>query len=77
MSPEPDEQLTAAEQGLVHHLAIVKAAPPSGTSLVHRVVRSARLQRALREPLRAVGVMARAVVEGLSGLLGVRRERRR
>jgi hypothetical protein len=73
---EPGDGLSAAERRLIEHLEIVKAEPPAGRSLVTRVVRSARIQRALREPLQAVAVLARAVLDGLAGLLGARRERR-
>lgn len=75
----PDEpgDLSDAERRLVQHLEIVKTAPPAEVSLTQRVVRSARFQRALREPLRVVGAIAMAVVDGLGGLLGVRRGRRR
>lgn len=75
--PEPAEQLSPAERRLVEHLEIVKASPPpAGGSLVRRVVRSARVQRALREPLRLVSTIAGTVVDGLAGLLGIRRRRR-
>lgn len=72
MSPpaEPEEQLSRAEARLVEHLAIVKAAPAAGdAALVRRVVRAARVQRALREPLRLIVTIAAAALDGLRGLL--------
>jgi hypothetical protein len=73
----PDEELSAAERRLVEHLEIVRASPPRGDrSLVRRVVRRARWQRALRQPVQIIGAIAAAVVEGVAGLLGVGRGRR-
>ena len=73
----PDEELSAAERRLVEHLEIVKASPPqSGQALVRRVVRRARWQRALGEPLQVIGSIAAALVDGLAGLFGIRRGRR-
>lgn len=74
----PEEGLSPAERRLVEHLEIVKASPPrEDRSLVRRVLLAARWQRALREPLKAIGALAAAVVDGLSGLLGARRRDRR
>jgi hypothetical protein len=76
MSPpaEPGEHLSPAEARLAEHLALVRATPPAGdVALVRRVVRAARVQRALREPLRLMGSIAAAAVDGLRGLFGVRR----
>jgi hypothetical protein len=70
----PDEELSAAERRLVEHLEIVKASPPQGgQALVRQVVRKARWQRALRQPLQVIGTIAAAVVDSLAGLLGIRR----
>lgn len=70
------EPLSPAERRLIEHLEIVRASPPpGGRSLVRRVVRSARRHRALREPLQLIGTIAAAVIEGVGGLLGRRRER--
>ena len=75
--PAPEEELSAAERRLVEHLEIVRASPPRGDrSLVRRVVRRARWQRALREPLEVIGTIAAAVLDGVAGLIGVRRGRR-
>lgn len=79
MSPpsEPAETLTPAERRLLEHLEIVKAEPPApGPPLARKIVRVARRQRALREPLRLVGTIAGSVIDGLAGLLGIRRGRR-
>jgi hypothetical protein len=73
----PDDELSAAEKRLVEHLEIVRASPPGADrSLVRRVVRRARWQRALREPLKVIGTIAAAMVDSVAGLLGVRRGRR-
>ena len=74
---EPPEQLSPAERRLVEHLEVVRSAPPSDVSLTRSVVRTARRQRALREPLQVISTIALAVVDGITGLLGVRRGRGR
>ncbi len=71
------EQLTPAERRLAEHLDVLRADPPQpGTALVKRVVRTARWQGLLRAPLRAVGMVAAGIAEGLGALLGVRRRSR-
>lgn len=77
-TPGNGESLSSAERRLVEHLEIVRAVPSSTDgSLARRVVRRARRHRALREPLRLIGTIAAAVVEGIGGLLGIDRSRRR
>lgn len=64
---ETDAELTPAERRLAEHLELLRASPPSTSpQLVPRVIRSVRWQRAIRDPLRLVGAVAAAVVEGLS-----------
>ena len=67
--PSADE-LTPAERGLVKHLELLRASPPTSTpQLVPRVIRGVRWQRAVREPLVLVGVVATALFDGLGFLL--------
>ena len=66
-----------AEAKLAEHLALLRAeAPRPGTALTHRVVRTARWQRALRSPLRVVGMIAAGIADGAAALLGFRRRPR-
>lgn len=75
-APEADEELSAAERRLVEHLEIVRASPSRGELALRRpVVRRARWQRSLREPLQLIGRLATALVGGLAGLLGAGRGR--
>jgi hypothetical protein len=60
-----------AERRLDEHLELLRDSPPSpGTALVPRVVRTARWQSFLRAPLRVVGMIGLAFVQGLSTLFG-------
>ena len=60
-----------AERRLAEHLELLRDSPPSpGTSLVPRVVRTARWQSFLRAPLRVVGMIGFAFVQGLTTLFG-------
>ena len=67
-----DEPATGpAEQRLGDHLELLRTSPPSpGTTLVPRVVRRARWQGYLQAPLRVVGMIGVAFVQGLATLLG-------
>jgi hypothetical protein len=70
----PADDLSASERRLVEHLALLRADPPRADGeLVARVTRTARWQRAVRAPLRAVAVVAASVVDGLALLVGDRR----
>jgi len=70
----PGEDRTPAERGLDAHLETLRSgAPQPNTSLVRRVVRTARWQRVVRAPLRVVAMIAGAVIDGLAGLAGGRR----
>ncbi len=65
----PDE-LSPAEQRLHEHLAVLREdAPPAPTTIVKRVVRSARWQRAIRRPLQAIGALSATVGHALRLLL--------
>ena len=69
MNDEP--HIGPAERRLDEHLELLRAAPPEpGTALVPRVVRRARLQSYLRAPLRVVGMIGFAFVQGLATLIG-------
>jgi hypothetical protein len=62
----PADELTPAELRLTQHLELLRASPPTGTpQLVATVIRGARWQRAVREPLVLVGDVATAVFDGL------------
>jgi hypothetical protein len=66
----PDAEPTAAERGLSEHLQLLRhAAPDPGRALVPRIVRTARWQRIIRAPVRVMGVIAGAVLDGLLGLV--------
>lgn len=63
----PADELTPAERRLTQHLELLRASPPTGApQLVPRVIRGVRWQRAVREPLSLVGVVASAVFDGLA-----------
>jgi hypothetical protein len=69
MNDEPEAG--PAERRLDEHLELLRASPPTpGTALVPRVVRKARWQSFLRAPLRVVGMIGLAFVQGLTTLLG-------
>ena len=78
MSPRPPaDSSSPAERRLDEHLDALRSGwPVPGTSLVKRVVRTARWQRAVRAPLKVVAMIAGAVLDGLSGLAGARRRGR-
>jgi hypothetical protein len=67
-----DEPATGpAEQRLGEHLELLRTSPPApGAALVPRVVRRARWQGYLQEPLRVVGMLGVAFAQGLASLLG-------
>jgi hypothetical protein len=65
------DELTPAERRLTQHLELLRASPPTAApQLVATVIRGVRWQRAVREPLALVGVVASAVVDGLALLFG-------
>ncbi len=73
MNPEPDAP--AAERRLDEHLELLRASPPApGTDLVPHVMRRARWQGLVRAPLRVVGMIGVAFVQGLATLLGTERK---
>jgi hypothetical protein len=71
-APGPSE----ADRRLDQHLELLRSDPPEpGTALVPRVVRTARLQRVLRRPVKAVIALAATVAGGVAALFGVRSRR--
>jgi hypothetical protein len=69
----PPSEPTAAERRLDEHLELLRAIPPEpGRALVAQTVRTARWQRAVRAPLQVAGLIAAALVDGLSRLIGQR-----
>lgn len=78
MSPGPDapDDLNPAERRLEEHLETLRSDHTGpDRSLAARVVRTARWQRVVRVPLRVVGMIAGAFVDGL-GVAAGRSERR-
>jgi hypothetical protein len=62
----PAEDLSPAEGRLSEHLELLRASPPAaGPELIARIVRRARWQRAIRDPLVLVGAVASAIAESL------------
>jgi hypothetical protein len=67
----PADELTAAERRLSEHLELLRASPPtSAPELITRIVRCARWQRTIRDPLVLAGAVAVAIGEALSLLSG-------
>jgi hypothetical protein len=67
----PTDDLTPAERRLTQHLELLRASPPTAApQIVATVLRGVRWQRAVREPLALVGVVASAVLDGLALLFG-------
>jgi len=63
----PADELTPAERRLTQHLELLRASPPTAApQLVASVIRGVRWQRAVREPLALVGVVASAVADSLA-----------
>jgi hypothetical protein len=76
-SEPPGDASSPAERRLDAHLGTLRSgAPEPSTSLVRRVVRTARWQRVVRAPLRVAAMIAGAVIDGLAGLAGARRRSR-
>lgn len=69
---EPEaEDLTPAELGLARHLALLREEPPpSGPAVVSRVIRTARWQETIREPLILVGTVAGVLADAVRLVLG-------
>jgi len=68
----PPPASLAAERRLDEHMALLRTTDrgPAERGLVRRIVRAARVQQIIRAPLRVAGMIARAVLDGLAGLLG-------
>lgn len=67
----PADDLTPAELGLARHLALLQEEPATGGGgLVARVVRAARWQEAVREPLVLVGNVAGILADAVRLVLG-------
>jgi hypothetical protein len=67
----PAEDLTAAERRLSEHLELLRASPPSAApELITRIVRRARWQSTVRDPMVFAGAVAAALGEALSLLSG-------
>ncbi len=67
----PADELSPAEQRLSEHLELLRADPPTAApELITRIVRTARWQVAIRDPLVLVGAVATALGESVRLLLG-------
>jgi hypothetical protein len=67
----PADDLTLAERRLSEHLELLRASPPiAPPELIARIVRRARWQRSIRDPLLFAGMVALAMTEGLALLSG-------
>lgn len=65
------EDLTPTERRLSEHLGLLRSSPPAAApDLIARIVRRARWQMAIRDPLLFVGAVAAAFADGLSLLSG-------
>jgi hypothetical protein len=68
---DPAEDLTPAERRLSEHLELLRGSPPTATpELITRIVRRARWQSTIRDPLVFVGALALGLSEALSLLSG-------
>ncbi len=69
---------TAAERALAGHLALLQQADretlDDDSSLVRRIVRTARWQGAVRAPLRVAGMIGGSVLDGVLAFAGAGRE---
>ena len=66
-----DDDLTVAERRLSEHLELLRASPPTAApELIARIIRRARWQEPVRDPMVFVGVVVAAVGEALVLLSG-------
>lgn len=66
-----DEDLTPAERRLSEHLELLRSSPPTAApDLIAGILRRARWQIAIRDPLIFLGAVSAAIVEGLTLLSG-------
>jgi hypothetical protein len=78
MSDDGAAAASPAEERLDEHLEHLRreeAEAEADTSLTHRIVSTARWQRALRAPVSAIASVVGAVLDGLTALVGGRRKR--
>jgi hypothetical protein len=65
------EDLGPAERRLFEHLELLRAAPPAAApEMIERIIRRARWQRVIRDPLLLIGSVAAAIGDGLLLLVG-------
>jgi hypothetical protein len=68
--PDTPEDQTPAERALDGHLALLRSdAPRPPSTMDHQIVRRARWQRSVRQPLLAIGHFASAIRDGIRLLL--------
>ena len=67
----PADELSPAEQRLDEYLELLRANPPAATpDLIARIVRTARWQAAVRDPLVLAGAVAMALGESVRLMFG-------
>jgi len=71
--PPSGDELSPAEAGLVRLLGSLESPEPGDARLTRAVMRTARLQLAVRDVARAVTLVVGAVGEGAVLLFGIRR----
>jgi hypothetical protein len=74
-SPGSDEPDPAARRASELLLVLREVPPTAGTGLTHRILRQARVQRAIAAPLRLLGTFAAAFVDGLRAAARTSRRR--
>ncbi len=63
----PPDELTVAERRLCEHLELLRASPPTARpELITRIVRQARWQRTIRDPLVFMETVAVAIGEAVA-----------
>ena len=69
----PADELSPAEQRLDEHLELLRANPPTATpDLITRIVRTARWQAAVRDPLVLIGAVAMSLGESIRLVFGAK-----
>jgi hypothetical protein len=69
----PADELSPAEQRLDEHLELLRANPPTAApDLITRIVRTARWQAAVRDPLVLIGAVALSLGESIRLVFGAK-----
>jgi hypothetical protein len=74
--PPSTEHQGPAERRLSEHLQLLRADPPEGSAqIVATIIRRARWQRMIRQPLLAITALTASIGDGIRMLLGARGDR--